>query len=90
MYKVAERLADLLVAKKVVESKDRDFYRYAIEGILLYCVNLLTLFLLAIINEKLIECCIFLVFFFPLRTYCGGIHMKTWRSEERRVGKECL
>ncbi len=80
MYKVAERLADLLVAKKVVESKDRDFYRYAIEGILLYCVNLLTLFLLAIINEKLIECCIFLVFFFPLRTYCGGIHMKTWYS----------
>ncbi len=80
MYKVAERLADLLVAKKVVESKDRDFYRYAIEGILLYLVNLFTLFLLAIINEKLIECCIFLVFFFPLRIYCGGIHMKTWYS----------
>ncbi len=80
MYKVAEKLVDLLVTKKVVESKDRDFYRYAIEGILLYFVNLFTLFLLAIINEKLIECCIFLVFFFPLRIYCGGIHMKTWYS----------
>ena len=80
MYKVAEKLVDLLVTKKVVESKDRDFYRYAIEGILLYFVNLFTLFLLAIINEKLIECCIFLVFFFPLRIYCGGIHMKKWYS----------
>lgn len=80
MEKTAGKLADILVAKGIVELRDRDFYRYAIEGILLYFVNLLTIFILAVINGKLVECCIFLSLFFPLRTYCGGMHMKTWYS----------
>lgn len=78
MNRIAERLADTLVDKSVVDSKDRDFYRYAIEGILIYLVNFVTIFCLAGVSGRLAECCIFLICFFPLRIYCGGVHMKTW------------
>lgn len=75
---MAGKLADIMIYKSVINLQDRDFYCYAIEGILLYFVNFATIFCLAWISGKLAECCIFLICFFPLRTYCGGIHMKTW------------
>lgn len=80
MNRIAEKLADALVNQSVIGLEDRDFYRYAIEGILLYLVNFVTIFCLAGISRRLAECCVFFICFFPLRTYCGGIHMKTWYS----------
>lgn len=80
MNKIAKRLVDKLVNGNIVDLEDRDFYQYAIEGLLLYFVNYVTIFCLAGISGRLIECFVFLICFFLLRTYCGGIHMKTWYS----------
>ena len=80
MERLAGRLADGLVQKGIVIQTDRDFYRFAIESLLVYALNLGTLFLAAILSGKVPECIFFLTVFYPLRTSCGGIHMKTWYS----------
>ena len=80
MERLAGRLADGLVQKGIVIQTDRDFYRFAIESLLIYALNLGTLFLAAILSGKVPECIFFLTVFYPLRTSCGGIHMKTWYS----------
>ena len=80
MERIAGALSDMLVAKEVVESENREFYRYAIESILLLLVNLTTMVGLAMASGKLCEGLFFLMVFSPLRSCCGGIHMKTWYS----------
>lgn len=78
MEKAAGTLADILVRKSVVEKADRDFYRYAIETAIIYVINLATMFLLAVITDKLLELILLLVVLCPLRQSCGGKHMKTF------------
>lgn len=80
MEKAAGTLADILVKKSIVEKQDRDFYRYAIETVLVYAINFITLFVLAAITGKLPELLLLLAVFYPLRTNCGGKHMNTWYS----------
>lgn len=78
MEKAAGTLADVLVRKNVVEKEDRDFYRYAIETVLVYAINLSTMLILAAVTGKLPELLLLLAVFYPLRTNCGGKHMNTW------------
>lgn len=80
MEKAAGTLADMLVRKNIVEKRDRDFYRYAIETVLVYAINFITLFVLAAVTGKLPELFLLLAVFYPLRTNCGGKHMKAWYS----------
>ena len=80
MERIAGVLSDVLVAKDIVEPEDRDFYRYAIESLLIICINLFTMLGLAILIGKAAECLFFLMVFSPLRSHSGGLHMKTWYS----------
>ena len=80
MEKAAGALADILVRKNIVEKQDRDFYRYAIETVLVYAINFITIFILAAVTGKLLELFLLLAVFYPLRTNCGGKHMNTWYS----------
>lgn len=78
MEKAAGVLADILVRKSIVEKEDRDFYRYAIETALVYVINFITMFILAAVTRKLTELLLLLAALYPLRSSCGGKHMKTW------------
>ena len=78
MEKAAGTLADILVKKSVVEKADRDFYRYAIETVLIYAVNIATMFILAAVTGKLPELALLLAVLYPLLKSCGGKHMNTW------------
>lgn len=80
MERIAGVLSDVLVAKDIVGPEDRDFYRYAIESLLIICINLFTMLGLAILIGKPAECLFFLMVFSPLRSHSGGLHMKTWYS----------
>ena len=80
MERIAGELSDVLVAKDVVEPEDRDFYRYAIESLLIIGINLFTMMGLAMLSGKAMECLFFLAVFSPLRSHIGGLHMKTWYS----------
>ncbi len=78
MERMAGKLADKLVCREVIEECDRDFYQYAIESLLLYAVNAAVMTVSAICLGKVAEFGIFLAFFYPLRTHCGGFHLKKW------------
>lgn len=78
MERLSEKLADRLVLHEIVEECDRDFYRYAVESLLLDVVNIAVMTLLAVGLGIVPESCVFLAFFHPLRTNCGGVHLKKW------------
>ncbi len=80
MEKLATKLSKILVLWNVIEDEDSDFYRYAIESLLLYLINFSSFLFIAGLNGKILECIIFIMLFYPLRTYGGGMHMKTWFS----------
>ena len=78
MERLSGKLADKLVLCEVVEECDRDFYQYAIESLLVYGVNAVVMTTLALGLGIVSESCVFLAFFYPLRTNCGGFHLKKW------------
>lgn len=80
MENLSRKISDILVKKDIIECQNRNFYGYCIEVILLYFINLATIFIWAIFVGKFLECCFLLILISLLRNYCGGIHMNTWYS----------
>lgn len=80
MEKVAEKLSVFLASKNIIEKQNIDFYRYSLECLLLYAVNLFTVFGISLLLGRFLECIFFVLVFSSLRTYSGGVHMKKWYS----------
>ena len=80
MEKIAGFMARKMVKHEVIDETDEMFYCYAIECFLICLVNIVTMFIIAICMKKFVECCFFLIVFIPLRSLCGGVHMKKWYS----------
>lgn len=80
MDKIARLISDKMVRKKMISDEDKMFYSYALECFFICFLNIVTIFGIAICMNKFLECCFFLIVFCPLRSLCGGVHMKKWYS----------
>ena len=67
MEKVAEKLSVFLASKNIIEKQNIDFYRYSIECLLLYAVNLFTVFGISLLLGRFMECIFFVLVFSSLR-----------------------
>lgn len=80
MYRVADRITNYLLARKVIRCEEYDIYHYGVisgaELLLCLMINLV----LAISIGCLAEFLIFSISFASLRSFTGGIHMKTYIS----------
>lgn len=80
MNKAANLLTEFLLKHNIINKEEKDIYNYGfISGIeLLFCliINLL----IAMIRNYWVELAIVLAVFIPLRSYVGGIHMKSYFS----------
>lgn len=72
--KLAKRLVAWQVKRNYLSEKDISLYTYAYELFIGQAINILIACLLAIIFNTYLTVFVFLVFFFPLRTYAGGHH----------------
>lgn len=80
MYRVADRITNYLLARKVIRCEEYDIYHYGVVSgtELLFClfINLA----LAVRIDCLPEFLIFSISFASLRSFTGGVHMKTYIS----------
>ena len=52
----SRKIADILVKKDIIECQNRTVYGYGSEVVLLYFINLATIFIWAIFVGKFLEC----------------------------------
>lgn len=80
MNKIAGIIADYLLRQDVIEYEDYDIYHYGVvsglELLLCLAVNLFA----AVLAGWVLELLVFVLLFAPLRSYIGGIHMKSYPS----------
>lgn len=80
MTNLAIRLTNYLLEKKVIEKENFEIYQYGFEIFLEVCINVICSVLIACFLDMKLECILFFVFFIPLRSYNGGIHMEHYLS----------
>lgn len=78
MDKVAEKLAALLVREKLVSESMLDIYQYGLVRMLEIGAAVFSGFVICLSMGMIKEGLIFFVFFVPLRSYLGGIHLKKY------------
>lgn len=78
MEKIAEKLAKLLIRENVISDSMLEIYQYGLVRMLEIGVAVLTGFVMCLTMGMLKEGIIFFIFFVPLRSYLGGIHLKKY------------
>ncbi len=78
MQKIAMIITEYLIKKECIDSEDREFYCFAWESVMIGLVNYITMLILAICFNRVIECIVFVGMLKLLRENMGGIHMRTW------------
>ena len=73
---MAEEVVTYLIQKKKLDIEARNEYEYGVEVILLNFVALVGCLLVSVGMKQWIEYGLFLVFFIPVRTKLGGMHLK--------------
>lgn len=74
---LADDIAMLLIANRIIDVKDRNIYCYGAEVLLLNLLNILIALGITIVSHTWIHFFIFMVLFIPLRICVGGYHAKT-------------
>lgn len=75
--KISEKIVNRLICKNIIKNDDRDIYQYGLDRFFTICLNILTILILGIIFNQIIQSIVFAFSFMALRTYTGGYHAKT-------------
>lgn len=78
MEKIADKLTQLLIKENVISDSMAEIYQYGLLRMLEIGTAVLTGFLICLSIGMIKEGIIFFVFFAPLRSYLGGIHLKKY------------
>lgn len=76
--KMANRLAERLVAECLIEQKQQESYAYTFQCMAEKTITVGTILALSIILKSFVPTIFFLIFFFALRTRTGGYHADTF------------
>lgn len=74
---VSERLTQSLITNQIIQSDNRELYRYGIQQGLTMILNLATTLLIGVLCGMLWQSIVFYMTYIPLRSYAGGYHAKT-------------
>lgn len=78
MKHVAEKVVNYLLKRDYIEVDEREFYIFTFESIFIACINYLTMLIIAIMMNSVLECIVFIGLLKLLRGNMGGIHMGKW------------
>ena len=78
MQYLSTKLTEYMLYKKVIQEDDFEVYQYGIQNFLEISVSIICSVIIAFLLNMKLECIIFFLFFIPLRSYGGGLHMKTY------------
>lgn len=80
MEYLAERLTQYLISKGTISKEDYGVYKYGLQTGMEMILCMVISSLIAIHLKSFMEFLFFVIVFFPLRAYFGGIHMKHFLS----------
>lgn len=78
MEKIADKLTQLLIRENVIENSMAEIYRYGLVRMLEIGAAVLTGLAICLGMGMVQEGILFFVFFAPLRSYLGGVHLKKY------------
>lgn len=80
MESLSKKLTTYILKRGVISQKNYEIYLYGFQIFLELILNMLCSIIIALLLDMKIECFLFFLFFIPLRSYNGGIHMKRYLS----------
>ena len=80
MENIAGRIVFALKDTGLIKEELQEYYQYAIIGIMEFFVNLISILILSIVFKNTMQTIVFVIFFYSLRSRCGGYHMKTFKA----------
>lgn len=72
--RIAKHIYNYLSNKGILNQEDEDIYIYALEVIILNTSIFAVIFMISVMMKQLETIVSFLLFFVPLRIFCGGYH----------------
>ena len=77
---LSKKLTEYILEKGIIEKYNYEIYQYGFQIFLELSLNILCSTIIAVILDMKIECIFFFLFFIPLRSYNGGLHMDRYLS----------
>ena len=77
MTAISLRMAEWLAGNGTIDTKDRELYVYGIEQGLMILLNLITVILIGFVLGMVWQSVVFMILYFPLRSFAGGFHSRT-------------
>lgn len=74
---IAEWLTSNLEENRVIQSEDRELYKFGLEQFMMIALNLITTLAIGLIFRCLVPIIVFMAVYIPLRSFAGGFHAKT-------------
>ena len=78
MEHLAKKLTDYILRKGVIEEKDYYLYRYGLLCSLEIAFSIATSIIIALFLKMLLPCLFFFLIFIPMRSFGGGLHLKSY------------
>ena len=79
MNKIAEKLTDYIIAKNIIEEKNRELYKFGFLVALEKFIFLIICLTIAIYMNSFLMALIFFIIFIPLRSFAGGFHFDSYK-----------
>lgn len=80
MEQIAKKLTDYILNKNVISKEHYDIYVYGFQSALETTVSFMAAFLISLILKAVPEFLFFSFFFLLMRSYTGGLHLKTCKA----------
>lgn len=80
MNYLSKRLTLYILKKELICLEDFEIYQYGFQHFLELLTSIICSLIIAFALNMKLECLVFFLFFIPLRSYGGGLHLKTYLS----------
>ncbi len=78
MEYISKKLTDYILNKGMITEELTEVYEYGFQCFLEFSLSTLCSIIIAIFLNMLPECLFFFLIFIPMRSFGGGVHMKTY------------
>lgn len=75
--RIAETITQKLEENNTIESENREIYKYGFQQGFTILLNVATIMIIGLVLKSLLQAILFMIFYFPLRSYAGGFHAKS-------------
>lgn len=77
MNYVVNKIVNLFISNKLIKKEDEEIYSYGLKQGFIIIINFITVIILGISLNILLEGLLFMITFIPIRIYAGGYHKRS-------------